>query len=65
MKVKLRLRTNIKEKDSMRPRYDTAKLEEDDVRKAFTIALKNRFEILEGQENEEDIEREFSIMAKA
>ena len=49
----------------MRPRYDTAKLEEDDVRKAFTIALKNRFEILEGQENEEDIEREFSIMAKA
>ena len=49
MKVKLRLRTNTKEKDSMRARYDTPKLEEDDVRKAFTIALKNRYEILEDE----------------
>lgn len=72
MEVKLRLRTNPREKGRTRTKYDTAKLKDEDTRKAFTIALKNRYGVLEEEEiehedehDEEDIEREFNVMMKA
>jgi hypothetical protein len=72
MEVKLRLRTNPREKGRTRTKYDTAKLKDEDTRKAFTIALKNRYGVLaeeeieqEDEHDEEDIEREFNVMMKA
>lgn len=69
----MRLKTNPREKGRARVKYDTAKLRNDeDTRKAFTIALKNRYDVLEEEEAEkederaeEDIEREFDIMMTA
>ena len=72
MEVKLRLRTNPREKGRTRTKYDTVKLKDEDTRKAFTIALKNRYGMLaeekieqEDEHDEEDIEREFNVMMKA
>ena len=69
MKVKLRLITNPRQKGRTRPRYDTTKLKDEKLRKAFTIALKNRYELPKEEEreqvHEENIEREFNVMMKA
>ena len=54
---------------SMRVRYDTAKLRDENTRKVFSIALKNRYQMLEEERTEqaerEDIERDFKVMEKA
>ena len=55
MEVKLRLRTNPREKGRTRTKYDTAKLKDEDTRKAFTIALKNRYGVLEEEEIEYEV----------
>ena len=69
MKVKLRLRNEPKGAKSIRERYDTAKLRDENTRKAFSITLKNRYQILEEEGTEqaegEDIERDFKVMEKA
>ena len=69
MKVKLRLRNEPKGEKSTRVRYDTAKLRDENIRKAFSIALKNRYQMLEEERTEqaegEDIERDFKVMEKA
>ena len=63
----LRLRSQPKDKD--RVKYDTAKLKNEDTRKVFDIALKNRYQVLEEEETgsveNEDIERQFNVMEKA
>lgn len=54
----MRLKTNPREKGRARVKYDTAKLRNDeDTRKAFTIALKNRYDVLEEEEAEQEDER--------
>ena len=60
---------NQRGKKSMRVRYDTAKLRDENTRKAFSIVLKNRYQMLEDERTEqaerEDIERDFKVMKKA
>ena len=45
MKVKLRMRNQLKGKGSQRVRYETERLKDEGTRKAFTVALKNRYEM--------------------
>lgn len=47
--VKLRLRKQPKEKKSTRVKYDTAKLNNEDILKSFTISLRNRYQVLEDE----------------
>jgi len=72
MKVKLRLKTNPKDERRARVKYDITKLKYEDIRKTFTIALENRYEVLKEEVMEQveehtegDIEREFNIMMRA
>ncbi|CAB3979400.1 Hypothetical predicted protein [Paramuricea clavata] len=63
MEVKLRLKTNPREKGRKRTKYDTAKLKDEDTRKTFTIALKNRHmlkllrQCLENREEEKTMDK--------
>ena len=66
--VKLRLRSQPKEKKGIRVKYDTTKLKNENILKTFSVALKNRYRVL-GDEGlaveDEKIERDFQVMEKA
>ena len=68
-KIQLRLRKAPKEKVECRVKYNTAKLENEQVLKAFNITLTNRYEALENKEpeveKEEEVKRDFQVMKKA
>ena len=68
----MRLKTNPRDKGRAKVKYDTAKLKDENIRKAFTIALKTSYDVLKKEETEqederaeEDIQREFNVMMKA
>ena len=73
--VKLRLRKDPEQKGNVRVKYDTSKLMEEDVRNTFSMKLRNRFQALEQEDEEErgeevadaneEVERVFTIMKKA
>ena len=66
---KLRLRKAPKEKVECRLKYNTSKLENEQVLKAFNITLRNKYQALENEEpeleEEEEVERDFRVMTKA
>ena len=66
--IKLRLKKHQSKKSS-RVKYDTAKLENQDYLKAFTISLKKKYQVLgnraPAKENNEEVERDSMIMKKA
>ena len=67
--IKLRLKTQPKEKKNNRVKYDTAKLKEKDILKTFKIQLRNRYQVLEEEapevEEDEEVERDSEMMEKA
>ena len=67
--IKLRLKTQPKEKKNNRVKYDTAKLKEEDILKTFKIQLRNRYQVLEEEapevEEDEEVERDSEMMEKA
>ena len=67
--VKLRLRSQPKEKKGIRVKYDKTKLKNENILKTFSVALKNRYRVLEDEglavEEDEKIERDFQVMEKA
>ena len=67
--IKLRLKTQPKEKKNNRVKYDTAKLKEKDILKTFKIQLRNRYQVLEEEapavEEDEEVERDSERMEKA
>ena len=67
--IKLRLKTQPKEKKNNRVKYDTAKLKEKDILKTFKIQLRNRYQVLEEEapevEEDEEVERDSKMMEKA
>ena len=67
--IKLRLKTQPKEKKNNRVKYDTAKLKEKDILKTFTIQLRNRYQVLEEEapevEEDEEVERDSERMERA
>lgn len=68
-KIKLRLRKAWKEKVACEVKYNTAKLENEQLLKAFNITLHNRYQALVKEEPEveekEEVERDFWVMKKA
>ena len=67
--IKLRLKTQPKEKKNNRVKYDTAKLKEKDILKTFKIQLRNRYQVLEEEapevEEDEEVERDSERMERA
>ena len=67
--IRLRLKRKPKEKKSARVKYDTAKLRNENILKTFTISLRNRYQVLEEEEQggveDEEVERDFRVMEKA
>ena len=66
--AKLRLRSQPKEKKGIRVKYDTTKLKNENILKTFSVALKNRYRVLEDEGlavEDEKIERDFEVMEKA
>ncbi|KAJ8360365.1 hypothetical protein SKAU_G00168900 [Synaphobranchus kaupii] len=65
----LKLKKHLKERKSMRVKYDTDKLKSEDILKTFTITLRNRYQVLEDEEpvvdEEEEVERDSQVMEKA
>ena len=53
-KLRLKLKAAPKRRRIRRTRYDTQKLENDGCRRQFRLELRNRFEILQGKELEDD-----------
>ena len=50
--------------------YDTTKLKNENILKTFSIAVKNRYQVLEdeglaAEDDGEEIERDFQVMGKA
>ena len=56
-------------KKSSRVKYDTAKLENEDYFKSFTISLNKRYQVLENRrptkEENEEVERDYKIIKKS
>ena len=46
----MRLKTNPRDKGRAKVKYDTAKLKDENIRKAFTIALKTSYDVLKKEE---------------
>lgn len=68
-RIKLRLRKQPNKPRSVRGKYDTVKLKNEDNRRTYTITLRNRYQVLEDEgpevaENEE-AERNCQMMEKA
>ena len=65
----MRLRSQPKEKKGIRVKYDKTKLKNENILKTFSVALKNRYRVLEDEglavEEDEKIERDFQVMEKA
>ena len=53
-KLRLKLKAAPKRRGIRRTRYDTQKLENDGCRRKFRLELRNRFEILQREELEDD-----------
>ena len=47
--IKLRLRKQPNKTQSVRVKYDTAKLKNEDTRRTFPITLRNRYQVLEDE----------------
>ena len=64
--IKLKLKTAPKD-NRLRTKYDTDKLNDMDIRRRYCLTLRNRYQVLEDEgENEEDIiESQNAIMKKA
>ncbi len=54
-KFRIKLKAHKKKAENKRIRYDTTKLQQPETRKAFSIELKNRFQILEEMNTVENI----------
>ena len=54
-KLRLKLKAAPKRRGIRRTRYDTQKLENDGCRRQFRLELRNRFEILQREEPEDDV----------
>lgn len=68
-RIKLRLRKQPNKPRSVRVKYDTVKLKNEDNRRTYTITLRNRYQVLEDEgpevaENEE-AKRNCQMMEKA
>lgn len=67
---KFRLKRAPRQRTNNRVKYETSKLRDEDVLKAFNITLKNRYQILEQEEevsgeDHREVERDFEVMRKA
>ena len=54
-KIRIKLKAFKKQTENRRIKFDTTKLQQPERKKAFTIALKNRFQVLEHMESVEEI----------
>ena len=66
--IKLRLRRPRGRRNARRVKYETSRLGNEDVLRAFNITLRNRYQALEEDELENDyneVERDFEVLRKA
>ena len=64
-KLRLKLKAAPKRRGIRRTRYDTQKLETDGCRRQFRLELRKRFEILQREEPEAELEKANGILEKA
>ena len=67
-KVKLRLQKQPNKPNKIRTKFDIQKLKKEDALNAFTIELKNRYQVLEDETpsvlDEDEIERDYQVSIK-
>lgn len=53
--IRIKFKKHNRNKDTCRKKYDFTKLQQPEKRKAFSLELKHRFQVLDEIENIEDI----------